>query len=163
VNRLSIVLIVILFIQLIFGSLMAGHKAATAAPTWPAINREWIPDSVFRLKPVLLNFIENKLTIHFIHRSLAYLLILLSVLWTYKALRSFSLSKYFRATRMLPLVIIFIQLLLGILAVLFSTSIIPNQWGIFEWIAELHQVTGMLFMLIIVWMLYIVRPLKTDI
>jgi cytochrome c oxidase assembly protein subunit 15 len=142
---------------------MAGHKAATAAPTWPAINRQWIPDSIFRLKPSLINLIENKLTIHFFHRSIAYLLVILTFIWTYKALRSVPLSKYFRATRLLPAITIIMQLLLGILAVLFSTSIIPNEWGVFESFAALHQVIGMLFLLILVWMLYIVRPIQSQI
>ena len=33
----------LLFFQLIYGALMAGHKAANVASTWPTINGEWIP------------------------------------------------------------------------------------------------------------------------
>jgi cytochrome c oxidase assembly protein subunit 15 len=62
---------VILFIQLIFGALMAGHKAALAAPTWPDINGQMMPGPVLKERPVLLNFIENTITIHFVLRGLA--------------------------------------------------------------------------------------------
>jgi cytochrome c oxidase assembly protein subunit 15 len=31
-------------IQLLYGALNGGHKAATAAPTWPTINGRWVPD-----------------------------------------------------------------------------------------------------------------------
>src|SRR5688500_14179843 len=34
----------ILFIQLVFGALMAGYKAAPAAPTWPDINGSYVPE-----------------------------------------------------------------------------------------------------------------------
>ena len=36
------------------------------------------------------------------------------------------------------------QLLLGILTVLSSTDIVHGQFGIFEWFAEFHQLTGMM-------------------
>jgi len=32
---------------------MAGHKAATAAATWPMINNEWIPVALFKESPWL--------------------------------------------------------------------------------------------------------------
>ena len=39
-------LIVLLTLQLIYGAFMAGLKAATAAPTWPAINGVWWPSNI---------------------------------------------------------------------------------------------------------------------
>jgi heme a synthase len=56
-----------------------------------------------------------------------------------------------------PLILVSIQLILGIASVLLSTTIVPNQWGAFEWMAQLHQVTGMLLLLSMVNMLYIIR------
>ena len=55
---------------------MAGHKAASAAPTWPGINGSWWPDNIFS---AAINFVENKITVHFVHRGLAYLLLLLTL------------------------------------------------------------------------------------
>ncbi len=53
-------LIIILFVQLIFGALMAGHKAAIAAPTWPDINGSMIPGGMFRESPAFLNFSRTR-------------------------------------------------------------------------------------------------------
>jgi cytochrome c oxidase assembly protein subunit 15 len=72
----------ILVIQLLYGALMAGHKAATAAPTWPTINGDWVPDRLMADQPWALNFIDNKILIHFIHRGLAYVLFVLIVIWS---------------------------------------------------------------------------------
>jgi cytochrome c oxidase assembly protein subunit 15 len=47
-----------------------------------------------------------------------------------------------------------VQVMLGIFALLSSLTIVPNQWGGFEWLALMHQVTGMLFLLSMVGMLY---------
>lgn len=149
-------IVIVLFLQLIYGALMAGHKAATAAPTWPTINGSWLPEHLFASPASLL---ENKVTVHFIHRALAYLLLLLTLVWTIKGYRTITPVLY-RKTRWLPLCIIMAQAVLGITAVLASPQIIPNRWGLFEWIAQLHQITGMLYLLVMVFMLYLVRPAK---
>jgi heme a synthase len=70
-------IIVILFIQLVYGALMAGHRAAPAAPTWPDINGSFIPLYIFNRPEGWLSIIENPVVIQFIHRMLAYLLVLL--------------------------------------------------------------------------------------
>lgn len=146
----------LLVIQLLLGALMAGHKAATAAPTWPDINGETLPNALFKEKPLLINFIENKITIHFFHRNLGYILALLVVIWYVRMIR-FGGSALIRATRSIPLLIVLLQVLLGILSVLTSTSIIPNRWGNFEWMAQLHQLVAMCLLLSLVWFLYLVR------
>ena len=151
------VLIVILFVQLIFGALMAGHKAATAAPTWPTINGSWIPDGLLKEQPVALNFFENKATIHFVHRSLAYTLLILIIIYSVKVFRIRSTSTIFSQARRLPLLLVIVQVLLGILSVLTSTGIIPNRWGTFEWMAQLHQIIGMFLVLSLVAMLFLTR------
>jgi heme A synthase len=54
------------------------------------------------------------------------------------------------------------QALLGIVTVLTSPGIVPGHWGVFEWMAQLHQLTGMLLLLSMVWMLYIIRRIITG-
>jgi heme a synthase len=140
-------LIVLVFIQLVFGALMAGHKAAVAAPTWPTINGEWVPGSLFRESPLLFNFVDNKITVHFVHRTLAYVLFVLVLIWTVNAFKQVSSTALFKKTRLVPLWLVILQVLLGIFSLFASRDIIPNHWGSFEWLAQLHQVTGMLFLL----------------
>ncbi len=147
----------LLAIQLMFGALMAGHKAAIAAPTWPTINGSYIPDGMLRESPAFLNIVENKITIHFIHRGLAYLLLVLIVIYSIKLFRLSPVSDTFMKARRLPLILVLTQVLLGILSLLTSPGIVPNKWGVFEWMAQLHQVVGMLLLLSLVAMLYLVR------
>jgi heme a synthase len=161
VRRWTWGIIIVLCLQLLYGALMAGHKAAPAASTWPTINGEWIPVALFRESPFLFNFIDNKITVHFMHRGLAYLLFFLVGIWSFKASRLLSPSRYFSKIRLLPLSVISLQILLGIVAVLQSPGIIPNHWGAFEWVAELHQITGLLFLLLMIYLLYLTRPGKT--
>lgn len=150
-------LIALLFVQLIFGALMAGHRAATAAPTWPTINGSWVPDGMLREQPALLNFVENKITIHFVHRGLAYTLLILIIIYSVKVFRVSPVSTVFRKARRFPLLLVTVQVILGILSVLTSNRIVPNRWGLFEWMAQLHQVVGMLLLLSLVAQLYLTR------
>ncbi|MEO5998520.1 MAG: COX15/CtaA family protein [Chitinophagaceae bacterium] len=154
------IIIGLIFLQLLFGALMAGHKAANAAPTWPTINGSWIPRNMFKYSPASINFIENKITIHFIHRGLAYLLLLLILAWTFNAFRITTLCSYFNKTRWLPAALLLLQVILGMFTVLSSRYIVPNSWGRFEWIAQLHQIIGMASVLVMIWMLYLLRAKK---
>jgi heme a synthase len=159
-NRFTISLVLLLVVQLLFGALMAGHKAATAAPTWPTINNEWLPAALFKESPLLINFIENKITIHFFHRLLAYLFTVLIAVWFYGAAKVQG-SALFTATKFIPVVLVVLQVLLGIVSVLVSPKIIPNHWGLFEWLAQFHQLVGMCLLLSLIWVLFLVRKQKT--
>ncbi|MCU0403684.1 MAG: COX15/CtaA family protein [Chitinophagaceae bacterium] len=152
------VFIFILVVQLIYGALMAGHKAASAAPTWPDINGSvFSPAGLYKSDHGLLNLVDNRIMVHYVHRGLAYLLLFggiwLTVLLVKKTKKGTSLYR----TRFLPAAILALQVLLGIFSVLTSTGIVPNQWGLFEWMAQLHQLTGMVLLLAFVYLLYLTK------
>jgi cytochrome c oxidase assembly protein subunit 15 len=148
-------IIAILALQLAFGALMAGHKAATAAATWPDINGKFVPGGMFSLDG-WLDLIENKITIHFVHRSLGYILLVLIAIWTWKAVKT-NAGTLLSKTKWFPLVLVLIQVMLGIFSVLASLRIVPNQWGMFEWMAQLHQLIAMFLLLSLTWMAYIIK------
>lgn len=155
--RGAVLILVLIVVQLMFGALMAGHKAATAAPTWPDINGSIFPAHLLHERPVLLNFIDNKITIHFVHRSLAYLILLLTIWFTAKLYRLRTASRAFRAFRPLPALLVCVQVVLGISSLLLSPGIVPNHWGAFEWVAQLHQVVGMLLALSFISLIYLLK------
>ena len=156
VRKLNIGILAVLVLQLVYGAFMAGHKAATAAATWPDINGHIIPPGMMGSNEGLLNLVDNKITIHFIHRGLAYLLLILIILLTirlYKVTGPSLINK----TKWWPLLLVIAQIILGIASVLWSLKIIPNQWGLFEWMAQLHQLVAMCLLLSLIWILYLVR------
>lgn len=153
-------IVALLILQLIYGAFMAGHKAATVAPTWPDINGYVFPPHLFKEVPWLSNFTENKLMVQFIHRTMAYLLFGLTLVWTWRAYRYRTFS-FFNKTKWLPLTLVLLQVTLGILTVINSTKTIPQHWGIFEWYAQLHQLIAMFLLLSFVWVLYLIRGRKT--
>ncbi|HLX92089.1 MAG TPA: COX15/CtaA family protein [Puia sp.] len=158
--RFTWMIIFFVFFQLLFGALMAGHRAAAAASTWPTINGQWIPASLFREKPAPINLVENPITIQFVHRGLAYIILACVLVFFIRARRITGVSNRFSAGIRFPVAAVLLQVALGILAVLGSPTIQANHWGPFEWIAQAHQVIGMLFLLSLLNVLYLVRRHK---
>jgi cytochrome c oxidase assembly protein subunit 15 len=144
-KKFTIVIIIILFKQLLYGAFMAGLKAASSAPTWPTINGMWIPDA-FGNSPLQQRLIFNKITIHFIHPTLAYILLILIIFWCAKT-TNIKQSQWFSITKQLAIILVCTQVVLGVAAVLSSTGIVLGKFGLFEWLAELHQTIGMLLLL----------------
>ena len=154
-RKLGWTIIIVLVFQLAFGALMAGHKAATAAPTWPDINGTFIPEKMFAAPNGLLNLIENKFTIHFFHRLLAYILFFLVLFQTWKSYKM--QGQFFNKIKWLPIILISIQVCLGIFSVITSIKIVPNHWGIFEWAAQFHQLIAMFFLLSMIAFVYTIK------
>jgi heme a synthase len=150
-RKLTVIIFCILFIQLIYGAFMAGLHAAAAAPTWPQINGQWFPDVMNRLSPGWKNFIDNKITVQFIHRGLAYTILIFVIFWSVKA-RRVSGSALFDKIKFLPALFIFLQVILGILTVTFS----PYGNNL-VWFGVAHQLVAILFLMIIIVMLFIIR------
>lgn len=151
-NKLTSFVIFLLFFQLIYGAFMAGLHAATAAPTWPTINGQWFPDVMNNLSPRWKNFIDNKITIQFIHRGLAYT-VLIAVLFWWSRARKESGTNFFKKVRSLPLILVFLQVVLGIATV--TLSPFGNN---LVWFGVAHQMVAILFLMSLVLMLFIVRP-----
>lgn len=147
-RKFTILILVILTIQLIYGGFMAGLHAALAAHTWPDINGMAIPSGMFRLNPDLINLTNNSITVQFIHRGLAYLLIILLFIWWQRA-RKTADNKLLRSLCWLPIAIVLLQVLLGVLTVLNSPIRIPIDFAV------THQFVGMLLLGVLFIMLYL--------
>jgi cytochrome c oxidase assembly protein subunit 15 len=86
----GVLLLVLTFVQLYFGALVAGLRAGRVYNTWPDIDGALIP-SAARLwfeEPWWRNLFDNTLTVQFEHRMTAYALLVLAILHAVDAVRS---------------------------------------------------------------------------
>jgi cytochrome c oxidase assembly protein subunit 15 len=121
IKMLSLVAILLFVFQFIAGTLVAGHKAALLAPTYPDMNGHLIPPNLFSQK----DFLNNPLFLNFFHRHFA---LILGVVLIFLALKGV----------FLPIILWLIQFILGIITTLNSKGDIPVLWGV------LHQVNAWL-------------------
>ena len=78
----AIVLLILVLVQLYLGALVAGLDAGLTYNTWPLIDGQLVPavTELFSAHPWWRNLFENRLTVQFDHRMMAYALWLCAVL-----------------------------------------------------------------------------------
>lgn len=147
----AVALLVVLFFQLIYGAFMAGMHAALSAPTWPDINGSFAPAAMNRMTPLWKNWFHNTLAIQFIHRGLAYILVVLTFIWWERS-SGIKGNQFFSTLRGVVILLIVAQLTLGIFTVIrapFGNNLV--YFGV------AHQTVGILYLLALVLVLFIVR------
>jgi cytochrome c oxidase assembly protein subunit 15 len=86
----GVALLVLTFVQLYLGALVAGLRAGKVYNTWPDIDGGFIPSAARLLfeQPWWRNLFDNALTVQFEHRMVAYALFVLAILHAVDAVRS---------------------------------------------------------------------------
>lgn len=139
-NRvLFTVLFLLVFAQIAVGSLVAGSKAALICTTWPSMNGAYYPSSIeFSIKD---NYeFSVKLLLQFIHRNIAYV-ILFYILFIFFKTKNVSAQYQFHRTRWLLLGMVLLQVLLGILTLIYSQGKVPVTLGV------LHQLGAFILLI----------------
>ena len=156
-HDLTLALVLLVFIQLMYGAFMAGLKAANAAATWPDINGAYFPGTL--LSNGLLkdsNLSALMINVHFMHRTIAYILLLSVVGWYAYGKNKLKMGAMEKILSW-PLMLVLLQVFLGIITVLSSLKIVQGQFGIFETLAEAHQLVAMFLLMSLVVNLYVFR------
>src|SRR5258707_5205840 len=115
----SVALVVLTFLQLYFGALVAGLRAGRIYNTWPDIDGAFIPSAarLFFEEPWWRNLFDNTLTVQFEHRMTAYALLVLALLHAIDAVRSRAGTAVITGAWWLVAAVI-LQAMLGVLTLL---------------------------------------------
>jgi cytochrome c oxidase assembly protein subunit 15 len=128
-SKLAMIYFIVLILQITYGGFTAGLKAGHVSNTWPMMLGKLIPPNLFNSA---INLIETAQTIVFIHRWLAWLVLVAAGLMYWQA----RVYKYYGEVKngiVWLVVAVSIQIILGIITVLSSVNIV---------IALLHQATA---------------------
>ncbi|MGJ8592296.1 MAG: COX15/CtaA family protein [Aquaticitalea sp.] len=128
----------VLLLQIIYGAFVAGLDAGFIHNHWPMMSEgKLMHETVYiELEPIYLNFIEGKSGVQFVHRCLAYVVVVFILMIWYKAQR-LTLTDYQRKGVNALLILVGVQFLLGVLTILLAVPV---------WLGVLHQV-GAFFLL----------------
>ena len=113
------ILLVLTFVQLYLGALVAGLRAGKVYNTWPDIDGGFIPSAarLFFETPWWRNLFDNTLTVQFEHRMTAYALFALAILHAFDAINRGPVAAVVRGALWLVAAIA-LQATLGILTLL---------------------------------------------
>lgn len=126
----GVLALALLFVQLVYGALMAGLNAGLAADDWPLMNGRVFPGAEFAARGPLDALVNDPYVVHFVHRWWAFVAFAGLMLLARAAKRAGD-----RRASVAIHASVGIQILLGIATVVMGVPI---------WIAALHQLVGAL-------------------
>lgn len=71
-----VILLLLIMLQIAAGGFVAGLKAGMGYNTWPLMDGALIPSGLGVMVPLWRNIFENAMTVQFIHRSIAYAILI---------------------------------------------------------------------------------------
>lgn len=122
-SRFSKILVVLIYLMILTGGLVAGIRAGFAYNTWPLMGEWFFPPGLF---PEQLGFsavFEDITTVQFNHRMFAYFITLCVVVFVYKGTTARMLSGKAHTAMFLLLIALFMQVALGISTLIFLVPV----------------------------------------
>jgi len=131
----------IVLLQIIYGAFVAGLDGGFIHNHWPMMSEgKFIHETVYIEKDALYkNFIEGKSGVQFIHRTLAYVVVLIIFMIWNKG-RKIDLTKYQKKGIQFLLIMVGLQFLLGVFTLIFQVPVflgVAHQIGAFFLLASI--------------------------
>ncbi|WP_430467724.1 COX15/CtaA family protein [Winogradskyella ouciana] len=138
--------LIVLIIQIIYGAFVAGLDAGWIHNHWPFMSEgKFIHETVYiEQNPTYLNFIEGKSGVQFVHRTLAYIVVIFILAIWYKATRNEITHWQTKGVNSL-LIMVGVQFLLGVLTLIYAVPV---------WLGVLHQVGAFILLSCMVFTLH---------
>ena len=131
------ILIILAFLQIVLGAFVSGLDAGKIYQTWPLMNNSFFPNDInFKDYKEFLDF-EDRSVVQFIHRNVAYIIFFLIIYIGYfirKTNKIYLYKAYFYL-----LAFIFLQIFLGVLALITDLNII---------VASMHQISSIILIIL---------------
>ena len=109
----------LIFLQILLGALVAGIDAGRNYVDWPLMAGGFLPPDLFALEPVWRNFFEDDGLVQFIHRMSGYILFLFGIYVWFRSRKSG--NSQIRNAISLVMLVIFLQMTIGVITVMYSS------------------------------------------
>ncbi len=141
--------LLLLFLQLIIGAFVSGMDAGKIYNTWPLMGSTYFPDDSVIADFFNLKVFDDQSLVQFIHRNLAYLIVIVYFYVLYFVLKNGNMI--LRVPIFIIGISLLLQIFLGILTILSGVKMIY---------ASLHQINSILIVLSTLYFLYIIKYKK---
>ncbi len=133
---LPVIFLIILILQISLGAFVSGLHAGQIYQSWPLMNQNYFPDDSMFSDLFSLKVFETPSLVQFIHRNVAYLMLLFFLLILFIVFKNDELS-YLRKSAILVFLFLLLQLFLGILTIIFGAQI---------FFASMHQLGSIILL-----------------
>jgi cytochrome c oxidase assembly protein subunit 15 len=142
-QRLAVLMLVVLALQLLLGAFTAGLDAGYFLNTYPLMDGQWLADAAVMMEPFWRNFIENGVMIQFMHRWVGALLLIGVVGLAFETARN---GMLFPA--IVLVVVTATQFGIGVATLMLRVPVV---------LGSLHQAVACLMVLALVYLVYVTR------
>ncbi len=142
--NLALFFLIILFIQISIGAFVSGMDAGTIYNTWPKMGSNFFPDDNNISNLLSLSAFNDASLVQFIHRNLAYLIIVVYFFIFFK-IYSNQIKRLYRPINFVGIFLI-IQVILGIFTLLNGAQI---------YLASMHQISSIFLVSSCIYFLYL--------
>ena len=160
-HRRTQVLLAGIILQIFFGAVVSGMRAALYYPTWPDIGGSYIPSVLFDSDSwsmgAIVNYDQDALMpalIHVLHRYWGYTVYVIGIVYSISLFR-YPLRRRFYVVNGLFLFFLNLQVVVGILILLNSQTTIPIFYGI------IHQSIAIFILSALLCLMYLFKR-RTD-
>ncbi len=143
----AFIVCVLIYVQIVLGAFVAGLDAGQGYNTWPLMDGAFVPSGLLAMDPAWRNFFESALTVQFVHRMFAYV-VLLAVTWHIVRVSRHTQEGAQQLSIGLLGMVVVLQVLLGIWTLL---ARVPISLGL------LHQGGAIVLLGVALWHLHVVR------
>jgi len=133
-----------IFCQIVIGAFVSGMDAGQIYNSWPLMGSSYFPDDNNYSNIFKISAFSDPSLVQFMHRNLAYLILIFYLIIAYKVYKE-KLAQLFLAINLVGL-ILFIQILLGILTLLYGAQIV---------LASMHQISSIFLVSFSVYLLFL--------
>ena len=134
----------LIFFQITIGAFVAGMDAGQIYNSWPLMGPSYFPDDNRIINIFKLSAFSEPSLVQFMHRNLAYLILIFYLIILIKIYKKKLINLYFAIS--LVGVLLFVQILLGIFTLLYGAQIL---------LASMHQISSIFLVSSSVYLLYL--------
>ncbi len=143
--------LLLLFLQLIIGAFVSGMDAGKIYNTWPLMGSSYFPDDSVINDLFNLTVFDDQSLVQFIHRNLAYLIVIIYFYILYFVLKNGNIN--LKTPIFIIGISLLFQIVLGVLTILSGVKMLY---------ASLHQINSILIILSTLYFLYITKHKETT-
>ena len=142
--KLPLFFLILIYIQIIIGAFVSGMDAGQIYNTWPMMGSNYFPDDNNFLNLFKFSAFSDPSLVQFMHRNLAYLILIFYLFMIIKIYKSKYKELYFSINTLG--IILIIQIFLGILTLIYGAQIL---------IASMHQISSIFLVSFSIYFLYL--------
>ena len=139
-----LIFLFLLYLQIIIGAFVSGMDAGQIYNTWPLMGSNYFPDDNNFLYLFKISAFSDASLVQFMHRNLAYLILIFYLFMMFKIYKN-KLSKLYFSINILGIILI-IQIILGIFTLLHGAQIL---------LASMHQISSIFLVSFSIYFLYL--------